>query len=78
MMKTHAALMAVGFATAAPVAFTPTSQATLPSVSPGNRIDYLTGDGSASYCTIGYTYIGTTDDHAYAVTAGHCQPDEPG
>ncbi|WP_158021541.1 serine protease [Mycolicibacterium chubuense] len=55
----------------------PAAQATAPTISPGDRIDYVTDDGSASFCTTGYVYTGT-DGHAYAITAGHCQADEPG
>ena len=46
-------------------------------ISPGDRIDYVTDEGSASFCTTGYVYTGT-NGHAYAITAGHCQADEPG
>lgn len=53
------------------------AQAIAPSISPGDRIDYVTDDGPASFCTTGYVYTGT-DGHAYAITAGHCQTDEPG
>lgn len=46
-------------------------------ISPGDRIDYVTDDGAGSFCTTGYVYTGT-NGHAYAITAGHCQTDAPG
>ena len=55
----------------------PAAQAAPPSISPGDRIDYMTDEGSASFCTVGYVYTGS-DGHAYAITAGHCQTDDPG
>lgn len=55
----------------------PAVQAIPTTISPGDRIDYVTTDGPASFCTIGYVYTGT-NGHAYAITAGHCQADEPG
>ena len=55
----------------------PAAAATPTTISPGDRIDYVTDDGSASFCTIGYVYTGS-NGHAYAITAGHCQTDEPG
>lgn len=55
----------------------PPAKAAHPSVSPGDRIDYITDEGAASFCTVGYVYTGT-NRHAYAITAGHCQTDDPG
>jgi len=55
----------------------PTSNALLPSISPGDRIDYISDHQSQTFCTLGYVYTGP-DDHVYGVTAGHCQPDMPG
>ena len=31
----------------------PAAQAAPPSISPGDRIDYITDEGSASFCTVG-------------------------
>ncbi|MCX2715234.1 serine protease [Mycolicibacterium sp. J2] len=53
------------------------AQAVAAAISPGDRIDYVTADGSESFCTTGYVYTGT-NGHAYAITAGHCQTNEPG
>jgi streptogrisin B len=55
----------------------PTAHAASASISPGDRIDYITDEGSASFCTVGYVYTGS-DGHAYAITAGHCETDDPG
>ncbi|SBS78085.1 conserved exported hypothetical protein [uncultured Mycobacterium sp.] len=55
----------------------PAAAAMPTTISPGDRIDYVTDDGSASFCTTGYVYTGTNGD-AYAITAGHCQTDESG
>ncbi len=76
MMKTHAIAAAV-LAAACVLGVTPEAHAAAASIGPGDRIDYVTDDGSASFCTTGYVYTGT-NGHAYAITAGHCQTDEPG
>lgn len=76
MMKTHSIAAAV-LAAASVLGATPEAHATVASIGPGDRIDYVTDDGSASFCTTGYVYTGT-NGHAYAITAGHCQADEPG
>jgi hypothetical protein len=55
----------------------PVVQAMPTTISPGDRIDHVTDEGPASFCTTGYVYTGTTG-HAYAITAGHCQVDQPG
>src|SRR4051794_29214221 len=68
--------VAVASAAALAIAAAP-AQAASPSISPGDRIDYITDEGSASFCTVGYVYTGS-NGHAYAVTAGHCQTDDPG
>ena len=76
-MSPRAALAAAVLAAASMLAATPQARATMASIGPGDRIDYVTDDGSASFCTTGYVYTGT-NGHAYAITAGHCQVDEPG
>jgi hypothetical protein len=68
-----AAIFAAAFQLVAPIE----AHASLPTISPGDRIDYVTEDGAASFCTTGYVYTGS-NGHAYAITAGHCQTDEPG
>jgi len=55
----------------------PAAHAAAPSISPGDRIEYMTDEGAASFCTVGYVYTGS-NGHAYAITAGHCQTDDPG
>jgi len=50
----------------------PAAQAAPPSISPGDRIDYMTDEGSASFCTVGYVYTGS-DGHAYAITDYACE-----
>lgn len=70
--------IAVAVAGMAALAMTaPAAHAAAPSISPGDRIDYMTDEGSASFCTVGYVYTGS-NGHAYAITAGHCQTDDPG
>jgi len=49
----------------------PTSHALLPSISPGDELDYTSSSGRNEFCTLGYTYSGT-DGHTYGITAGHC------
>lgn len=73
--RTAAALLAAGLSL---LAAAPTAQATsLATISPGERIDYTADDGSGSFCTTGYVYTGT-NDHAYAITAGHCHTEDGG
>lgn len=76
-MKTHALLAAALTASMSLLALSPAAHASSATISPGDRIDYVTADGLASFCTIGYVYTGS-NGHAYAITAGHCQADEPG
>jgi hypothetical protein len=76
MMKAHSIAVTV-LAAASILGATPEAHATAASIGPGDRIDYVTADGSESFCTTGYVYTGT-NGHAYAITAGHCQADEPG
>ena len=68
-----AAILAASYLLASPAE----AHASVPAISPGDRIDYVTEDGTASFCTVGYVYTGT-NGHAYAITAGHCQTEEPG
>lgn len=53
------------------------AQARSSTISPGDRIDYVTEAGRSSFCTLGYVYTGR-DGHTYAITAGHCRGDQPG
>jgi streptogrisin B len=55
----------------------PTGHALLPSISPGDQIDYISDHQSQTFCTLGYVYTGD-DQHVYGVTAGHCRPGMPG
>lgn len=75
-MKMHPVVAAIA-ASASLLTHTPAAAAATATISPGDRIDYVTDDGSASFCTTGYVYTGT-NGHAYAITAGHCQSDQPG
>lgn len=56
------------------LAGSPTSQAALTVVSPGEEVDYINPGGHSQFCTIGYVYTGV-DMHTYAITAGHCRTD---
>ncbi len=53
------------------LAAAPISHALLPSISPGDELDYTSPSGHNEFCTLGYTYSGT-DGHTYGITAGHC------
>ena len=77
MSPNRAALAAAVLAVASMLVATPEAHATVTSIGPGDRIDYVTDDGSASFCTTGYVYTGT-NGHAYAITAGHCQTGDSG
>ena len=76
-MRTRTIITALILAGSALITPPAAARATLPSVSPGDQIDYMSGHESQTFCTLGYVYIGQ-DDHVYGVTAGHCQPDMPG
>jgi hypothetical protein len=76
-MKLHTVVAAAITASASFLSPAPSAQATPATISPGDRIDYVTNDGAASFCATGYVYTGT-NGHAYAITAGHCQTDGPG
>jgi streptogrisin B len=65
-LKSVAAAAATLLAIAAPAP----AAAALITVSPGDRID------TPNVCTIAYTYTGP-NDHAYAITAGHCANGKP-
>jgi hypothetical protein len=52
------------------------AQALLPSITPGDQIDYISDHQAETFCTLGYVYTGA-DEHV-CVTAGHCQPGTPG
>lgn len=55
------------------VAGSPPARADIPTVSPGDRIEYLSPTADVTmFCTVGYVYTGR-DLHTYAVTAGHCR-----
>jgi hypothetical protein len=72
------ALAAVLAAASAALFATPgAARATLPSISPGDQIDYVTDHRTDTFCTLGFVYTGT-DQHVYGLTAGHCDPDAPG
>jgi hypothetical protein len=73
-MKTHTIAAAAITASLSLLALSPAAHATSATISPGDRIDYMTADGSASFCTTGYVYIGS-NGYVYAITAGHCQSD---
>ena len=71
-------LIAAGFAASLILALPqPVAHAEADVIRPGDRIDYVTQDGSASFCTTGYVYTGV-NGHAYAITAGHCRTDDAG
>ena len=71
-------LLAAAVLASATTLVTPaTAHALLPSISPGDRIDYISDRQTETFCTLGYVYTGD-DDHVYGITAGHCQPDVPG
>lgn len=76
-MKFHTVVAAAITASVAFLSPAPTAQAIPVTISPGDRIDYVTHAGSESFCTTGYVYTGS-NGHAYAITAGHCQTDGPG
>lgn len=76
-MRTAIAATATVFLGVGLVATATPAQAVAAAISPGDRIDYMTDEGSASFCTVGYVYSGA-NGHAYAITAGHCQTDDPG
>lgn len=66
------ALIAMILAVAA-VAGAPPSPAAIPTVSPGDRIEYISPTADVTmFCTIGYVYT-APNLHTYAVTAGHCR-----
>src|SRR5258708_24179617 len=57
---------------AAVLAGVPAADAATNTVSPGDRVDYVSPTAGTQYCTIGCVYPGH-DLHTYAVTAGHCR-----
>lgn len=66
------ALTALSLAIIAVAGSTP-ARADIPTVSPGDRIEYLSPTADITmFCTVGYVYTGH-DLHTYAVTAGHCR-----
>lgn len=76
-MKTRTIIAAAILAGATLLATPTPAQALLPSISPGDQIDYISDRQTETFCTLGYVYTGD-DEHVYGVTAGHCQPDTPG
>lgn len=47
-------------------------------IEPGERIDYINnGGGGNQFCTLGHVWTGS-DQHVYAVTAGHCRNSDSG
>jgi hypothetical protein len=76
-MKTHTILAAAILASVSLFITPAAAHALLPSISPGDQIDYISDHQSQTFCTLGYVYTGD-DDHVYGVTAGHCQPGTPG
>jgi hypothetical protein len=58
--------------TAATVATAPSAAAATVTVSPGDRVDYISPTAGTQFCTIGYVY-NAPDLHTHAVTAGHCR-----
>jgi hypothetical protein len=76
-MKTRTIIAAAILAGATLLATPTAAQALLPSISPGDQIDYISDRQTETFCTLGYVYTGD-DEHVYGVTAGHCQPDTPG
>jgi hypothetical protein len=59
--------------TAAALATTPPASAATITVSPGDRVDYVSPTAGTQFCTIGYVYTAETELHTYAITAGHCR-----
>ena len=49
-----------------------TGRAATITVSPGDRVDYVSPAAGTQFCTIGYVYT-APDLHTYAITAGHCR-----
>lgn len=72
--RARAALTALSLALAViAVAGSTPARADIPTVSPGDRIEYLSAAADVTmFCTVGYVYTGR-DLHTYAVTAGHCR-----
>lgn len=71
LRRSFAALIAGLLATAA-LTSAPAARATLITITPGERVDYISPTGNSKFCTLGYVYTGL-DLHVYAVTAGHCR-----
>ena len=55
----------------------PSAAAATVTVSPGDRVDYVSPTAGNQFCTIGYVYT-APDFHTYAVTAGHCRNSDSG
>lgn len=67
-----AEITAILIAAAAGLTMAPAAAAATTTISPGDRIDYLSPTADTQFCTLGYVYTGT-DRHTYAITAGHCR-----
>jgi hypothetical protein len=63
--------------TVAALAIAPPVAAATITVSPGDRVDYVSPTDGTRFCTIGYVYT-ATDLHTYAITAGHCRSSAAG
>lgn len=71
LRRSLAALIA-GVLVATALTSAPAARATLITITPGERVDYISPTGVNKFCTLGYVYTGL-DRHVYAVTAGHCR-----
>jgi len=65
-------LAVVAVLTTASLASTAPAGAASITVSPGDRVDYVSPTADTQFCTIGYVYT-APDLHTYAITAGHCR-----
>jgi hypothetical protein len=63
--------------TAAALLTAPLVGAATITVSPGDRVDYVSPVADTQFCTIGYVYT-ATDRRTYAITAGHCRTTNAG
>lgn len=71
--RVHYTLIATLLAIAAAAIGAPACSAAIPTVSPGDQIEYLSPTADVTmFCTIGYVYT-APNLHTYAVTAGHCR-----
>jgi hypothetical protein len=69
---TRLGLGIVAALTAATLTNTAPASAASITVSPGDRVDYVSPTAATQFCTIGYAYT-APDLHTYAITAGHCR-----